>query len=222
MWQPSREKKLQGLQERAYGLRVVTNETGLGRRDLKKQQTRDALAAAAQRLAADRGLDQITVEEISAAAGVSPRTFFNYFPAKDDAVLSDSTIDAEDIHRRLAELLPKMPVLQAIQRSLLMTIAAMEADRDRWFLRMAAVRRSPSLLPRLVAAGADTERNGAAVIAAHLGVPVDGFPTLIAAVTGVAFRVAMTRWADSAGALSLGGLIDQAFQSLGAGLPDPR
>ena len=34
--------------------------------------------------------------------------------------------------------------------------------------------------------------------------------------------MAMTRWADSAGALSLGGLIDQAFQTLGAGLPDPR
>jgi AcrR family transcriptional regulator len=214
--------KLQRLQESAYGLRVVTNETGLGRRDLKKQQTRDALAAAALRLAADRGLDHITVEEISAVAGVSPRTFFNYFATKDDAVLSDSMIDADDIHRRLAELLPKMPVLQAIQRSLLMTIAAMEADRDRWFLRMEVVGRSPSLLPRLVAAGADAERDTAVVVAAHLGVPVDGYPTLIAAVTGAAFRVAMTRWADSAGALSLGGLIDQAFHALRAGLTDPR
>src|SRR6478609_11539533 len=140
--------KLQRLQEHAYRLRVVTNETGLGRRDLKKQQTRDALAAAALRLAADRGLDQITVEEISATAGVSPRTFFNYFATKDDAVLWDSTIDAEDIQRRLADLLTAMPVLAAIQRSLLMTIAAMESDRDRWFLRMRVVGRSPSLLPR--------------------------------------------------------------------------
>lgn len=218
--------KLQRLQKRAYRLRVVTNDTGSariqGRRDLKKQQTRDGLAAAALRLAADRGLDHITVEEISAEAGVSPRTFFNYFATKDDAVLFDSTVDAEDIRRRLAALLPTMPVLQAIQRSLLMTVAAMEADRDRWFLRMEVVGRSPSLLPRLVAQGAAAERDTAAVVAAHLGVPVDGFPTLIAAVTGAAFRVAMTRWAEGAGALSLGGLVDQAFQSLGAGLTDPR
>jgi len=205
---------------------VVPSDTGshaiLGRRDQKKQQTRDALAAAALRLAADRGIDHITEEEISAAAGVSPRTFFNYFATKDDAVLSDSTIDPDDIHRRLAELLPSMPVLQAVQRSLLMTIAAMEADRDRWFLRMEVVGRSPSLLPRLVAMGAQSERDTAEIVAAHLGVPPEGFPTLIAAVTGAAFRVAMTRWADAAGALSLGGLIDQAFQSLGAGLSDPR
>jgi AcrR family transcriptional regulator len=194
----------------------------MGRRDLKKQQTRDALAAAALRLAADRGLDHITVEEISAAAGVSPRTFFNYFATKDDAALFDTTVDAADINRRLAELLPKMPVLQAIQRSLMMTIAAMEADRDRWFLRMAVVGRTPSLLPRLVAAGSDAERDTAAVIARHLGVPVEGFPMMIAAVTGAAFRVAMTAWAQSAGALSLGGLIEQAFGSLGRGLPDPR
>jgi AcrR family transcriptional regulator len=214
--------KLQRLQEHAYRLRVVTNGTGLGRRDLKKLQTRDGLAAAALRLAADRGLDHITVDEISAAAGVSPRTFFNYFATKDDAVLWDSTIDAEDIQRRLAGLLSAMPVLAAIQRSLLMTIAAMEADRDRWFLRMRVVGRSPSLLPRLVAQGAAAEQRTAAIIAAHLGVPVEGFPTLIAAVTGAAFRVAMTRWAASAGELALGGLLDQAFQALGAGLPDPR
>jgi AcrR family transcriptional regulator len=216
--------KLQGLQECAYGLLVATaqEETGLGRRDLKKQQTRDALAAAALHLAADRGIDHITVEEISAAAGVSPRTFFNYFATKDDAVLSDSTIDAAAIQARLAALLPKLPVLQAIQRSLLLTIAAMEADRDRWFLRMEVVQRSPSLLPRLVAAGADSERAMADIIAGHLGVPVDGYPMLAAAVTGTAFRVAMSRWAAAAGELSLGGLIDQAFQALAAGLRDPR
>jgi AcrR family transcriptional regulator len=214
--------KLQRLQEHAYRQRVVANEAGLGRRDLKKQQTHDALAAAALRLAADRGLDHITVEEISAAAGVSPRTFFNYFATKDDAVLSDTTIDGADIRRRLADLLPTMPVLQAIQRSLVMTIAAMEADRDRWFLRMEVVGRSPSLLPRLVTVGAESERETAALIAAHLGVPVEGYPLLVAAVTGTAFRVAMTRWAEAAGGLSLGGLIDQAFQAIAGGLADPR
>ncbi|MFD9126263.1 TetR/AcrR family transcriptional regulator [Kitasatospora sp. NPDC059571] len=56
----------------------------MGLRELKKQQTRTAIADIATGLFAEHGFDRVTVAEVARAAGVAVNTVFNYFPAKED------------------------------------------------------------------------------------------------------------------------------------------
>ena len=81
-------------------------ESGLepGLRERKKLQTRQAIHQAALQLIDEQGLEATTIDQICAAADVSTRTFFNYFPSKMAAVLQlpDATITPEVRERFLA------------------------------------------------------------------------------------------------------------------------
>ena len=74
---------------------------GVGLRERKKRQTRAALVANGLRLFAERGYDDVAVAEIAAAAGVSTRTFFGYFPHKADVLFAGA-------HDRLAAIGPAL------------------------------------------------------------------------------------------------------------------
>ena len=58
----------------------------MGLRERKRQQTRQELIGAAMRLFEEKGYEQTTVAEIASAAGVSTKTFFNYFASKDEVL----------------------------------------------------------------------------------------------------------------------------------------
>jgi AcrR family transcriptional regulator len=60
-----------------------------GRRDRKKDETRQALRDSAHRLFAEKGFSATTIDDITGAADVSRRTFFRYFDSKDDLLRTD-------------------------------------------------------------------------------------------------------------------------------------
>src|SRR5690242_5924684 len=75
------------------------------RRDRKRAATQEALHAAALRLFAERGYAATTVTDITDAVDVSERTFFRYFPTKEDVLLHD----LREMRTRLAEALVGRP-----------------------------------------------------------------------------------------------------------------
>ena len=101
-----------------------------GLRERKKLATRTALHQAALQLVAERGLDGVSVDDIAARADVSPRTFFNYFPAKDDAVLGLDPVTTDRVGEGVAARPADESPLAALRAVQLEEAAAMAAEPE--------------------------------------------------------------------------------------------
>ena len=195
-----------------------------GRRESRRRQTRLDLITAALRLVDQRGADRVTVDEISAAAQVSPRTFFNYFATKEDALVGDPLEGCTDLRQLLLDAPADATLLDAMLVALAPSVRQIQDDRAHWLLRMRVIENNPQLFPLLIAAAAKAERQLAEAVAERAGLPVDHpFPPLAAAVVNTAVRVAVTRWAAGDGT-PLSEHVHAAFGMLAAGLdlPLPR
>jgi AcrR family transcriptional regulator len=98
----------------------------LGLRERKKARTRRAISEAAIALFLDRGYDAVSVAEIAAAAEVSKRTLFAYFPSKDDLVLHRFADHEDEAARVVRAREPGESPLHALHRHLRRALA----DRD--------------------------------------------------------------------------------------------
>jgi AcrR family transcriptional regulator len=187
-------------------------------RDRKKDRTRRTLQAEAVRLFAEKGFQATTIEEIAAAAEVAPRTFFRYFPTKEEVVFWS------EHQPMLAEFVAARPdhepAAEALRRGLVDGLASFyDQDRDRLLERSKLACRTPALQPRWRQQQAHLAAGMAALLADRLGTRPDDLEVrAIAAAIAAALFVAIEEWQAHDGQEDLGGLIERA---LGSVLADP-
>jgi AcrR family transcriptional regulator len=174
----------------------TTRAVGTGLRARKKLATREALSWAALRLAAERGLERVRVDEIAAAAGVSPRTYNNYFASKEEAICALVVERA----RRVGAALRARPADEPLGRAIVQAVVAeyagdAEPDKDE-AVRMRLVITAPALRGEFLKATAAMERPLAEAIAARTGADPerDLSPWVLAAAVAGAARVAAGYW----------------------------
>ena len=107
------------------------DSNGTGLRERKKQQTREAIEQAAWQLFEAQGYDATTVEEIAAAAEVSPRTFFRYFDSKEAVMLGDWRGDLARIEELILARPPDEPPMHTLREVAVLLAAQSEADDQR-------------------------------------------------------------------------------------------
>ena len=108
---------------------LLTDES-CGLRERKKRETRRALNLAALDLVEEKGFAAVTTEEIAARAGVSARTFFNYFPSKEAAVIGTTAEELEAYAASLEEDAEGESPLDSLRR-ILAGMLAPDLDRPR-------------------------------------------------------------------------------------------
>lgn len=118
-----------------------------GLRERKKLKTRESIQREAMRLIEKQGYDKTTIEQIAAAVEVSPSTFFNYFPSKEDVVLYDAYDPM--IGKLLLERPAGEPLSVAIRHVLEEMAGIFERDRDIILARARLWIVEPSLRARL-------------------------------------------------------------------------
>ncbi|MEV5328972.1 TetR/AcrR family transcriptional regulator [Nonomuraea fastidiosa] len=207
----------------------MARRTGL--REQKKQATRKALREAALRLALERGPDNVRVDDIAEAAGVSPRTYNNYFASREQAIVAAVTAERES---RVAEAVAARPPSVRLADAVIDAIVEQYTDPgEEHAAALLMITTRPALREAFVDAPASMELPLAAAIAARLAARREGGEAadaardsgadrddagsddddrehtarVLAAAVAAAVRVAIDRWVGRPGAASASGLV---------------
>jgi AcrR family transcriptional regulator len=200
-------------------METATTHSG-GLRERKKLATRRALQEAAVRLVLERGAERVTIEDISAAVGVSARTFSNYFASKEDAILGDvpGVPTREDL-RAFTAGGPTGDILSDLHAFLRSRAEHVRRSRQELIALMQVMPHAPLLQMRFRLRLEATEWALAEAVAERTGTDPgrDLYPRLVAAVAITTMKVSMFRWSEQEGT-SLEDHLDETFALLERGL----
>jgi AcrR family transcriptional regulator len=186
----------------------------IGLRERKKLKTRWSIQDHAMRLFAERGYEQTTVDEIAAAAEVSPSTFFRYFKTKEDVVLRDEYDDM--LIEVFAMQPPDRRTVPAIRQAIADSLAVL--DEDEWAAlrqRTGLIMSTPALRMRQMDDMADFYAVLADAVATRTGRSADDIEcrAVAGAVLGVCTSVALS-WLDDGGTGDLAAALDRGLAEL--------
>ncbi|MGA5305371.1 TetR/AcrR family transcriptional regulator [Nucisporomicrobium flavum] len=190
-----------------------------GLRERKKAATRQALHDAAVRLAIEHGADRLTVEAVADEAGVSRRTFSNYFANKEEALLHGD-------RQRMVLLIDAVRARPAAEGPwTALSRAAQEAYQQigeldpHWVAQTRLLRSEPALLAQQVSTFAALERELAAAVADRLPEAqrsgIRG--RLMAATFMTATRVSLHVWLEDPAETPLAELVQRSLAEVGRG-----
>jgi AcrR family transcriptional regulator len=192
-----------------------------GLRERKKARTRASIREHALRLFSDQGYGNTTIEQIAAAAEVSPATFFRYFPSKEDVVLQDD-LDIVTL-RELEAQPPELGPIAAFRAAAAAARRRMtEEDLERFAQTTRLTIQTPEIRARAIDELIRTTDVIAGAIADRLGRSSDDFAirNTAGAIIGVIMTAAMP-WdeASTANADYVYDRIEAGLAHLEAGLP---
>jgi len=166
--------------------------------------TRHQLQDVAMQMFSAQGYDEVTIEALAAAAGISRRTFFRYFSSKADALMAGFDADLDRLRAVLAESDPELALMEAIRQAVVEVNDYHADDLARLRQRLLLQHSNPALLANGILHYEEWQAVVAEFAAGRLGKePSDLLPQVIArSVFGAAYAGFMSWLADERGDLS--------------------
>lgn len=188
------------------------------RRERKKTQTREALVAAGVKLFAERGFAGTTIEDITDEADTSPRTFFRYFPSKEDLLVADLEAAIPLVREALAPQRADEPILDAARRAAAALAGALA--RPEALIQRRLTLSIPEVLGRMREIQERIDLAMVEELAKRMGVDpeLDPRPRVAASVALGAVRAAVHAWVATDGRADPAVTVERTFDLLDAGL----
>ncbi len=192
-----------------------------GRRERKRRQTRERIEAAALALFLERGFDGTTIEDITEAADVSKRSFFDYFPSKEEVVFAWQDSFADELADAVAVQPQDASIAEVIEGALTSLLLTASSYPQRLAIG-ALIRDTPVLRARDQLKYTKLEKKLTEALRARFGDSEEERLRLrlLSAIVVSTLRIGGERWNEGSQELSLQEFAQRMFGELWATLAD--